>query len=56
MNKIKSQTLKESRVAIFIDAANFEISLKSSGLSSNYRKLLDWAGKDGKVLNGKVLI
>ncbi len=46
---IKPQTLKGSKVAIFIDAANFEISLKLSGLSSNYRKLLAWAGKDGKV-------
>lgn len=50
MNKIKAQTLKRSKVAVFIDAANFEISLKLSGLKSDYKKLLDWAGKDGKIV------
>ena len=47
---IKAQKIKKKKIAIFIDAANFEISLKSSGLSADYRKLLNWAGKDGKIV------
>lgn len=47
---IKAQILKKKRVAIFIDAANFEISLKSSGLGADYRKLLAWKEKDGKIV------
>lgn len=51
MTNVKAQTLKKkNRIAIFIDAANFEISLKSSGLNADYRKLLNWAGKDGKIV------
>lgn len=49
MANIKVQT-KRKKIAIFIDAANFEISLKSSGLSSDYKKLLAWAKRDDKIV------
>ena len=40
---------KLSRTGVFIDAANFEISLKQCGLRANYKKLLKWLSQDGKV-------
>lgn len=38
---------QKKKIAIFIDAANFEISLKSSGQKADYRKLLVWTKKQG---------
>lgn len=49
MNKIKAQTLKKSKIAVFIDAANFEISLKQSGLWADYKKLLKFIRKEGNI-------
>lgn len=50
---IKAQTLKgfrdKKRIAIFIDAANFEISLKTCDLYADYKKLINWASEDGKI-------
>lgn len=38
----------QKQIAIFIDAANFEISLKSSGQKADFHKLLTWIKKQGK--------
>lgn len=51
---MKVQTLKNSkpnkrRIAVFIDAANFEISLKQSGLYVDYKDLITWVGEKGKI-------
>ena len=50
---IKAARQKESRnlIAIFIDAANFEISLKTCGLLADYEKLIKWASSDGEVVS-----
>lgn len=48
MTKIKAQTNK--KIAIFIDAANFEISLKQSGLRVDYKKLLRQFKKQGELV------
>lgn len=40
---------KKKRIAIFIDAANFEISLKQCGLRADYKNLLTFAEQEGKV-------
>lgn len=54
MTMIKAQTLKgfrgRKRIAIFIDAANFEISLKQSGLKADYRKLLNEFGRNSSLV------
>ena len=52
MNKQIVQTVagKKKKIAIFIDAANFEISLKSSGLGADYKKLLNWVEKEGQIV------
>lgn len=47
---IKAQTIKRGRIAIFIDAANFEISLKQCGLRADYRKLLQKFKKEGELV------
>lgn len=47
---IKAQTLKKKRIAIFIDAANFEISLKQCGLKVDYKKLLQEFKKEGELV------
>lgn len=39
---------QKTRIAIFIDAANFEISLKSCGLTADYKNLLKWSKTEGK--------
>lgn len=39
----------KKKIAIFIDAANFEISLKSSGLRANYPQMIKWAETEGKL-------
>lgn len=47
---MKLQTLKgKKRLAIFIDGANFEISLKQCGLKADYRKLLSEFKKKGNL-------
>jgi len=40
---------KKSRVAIFIDAANFEISLKQHNLYADYKKIITMAKKEGTI-------
>ena len=41
--------MTKKRVAIFIDAANFEISLKLCDLYVDYRKLISWVKRQGKT-------
>lgn len=48
--KTASPKKEKNRIAIFIDAANFEISLKQCGLYADYDKLLKWASEDGKIV------
>lgn len=43
------QRRTKKRVAIFIDGANFEISLKQCGLKADYRKLLSEFKKQGNL-------
>src|SRR4030043_1211525 len=40
----------KNQVAVFIDAANFEISLKQVNLRANYHKLLKSLRKEGKLV------
>ncbi len=40
----------KKKIAIFIDAANFEISLKQNGLKADYRKLLQEFKKEGTLV------
>lgn len=42
-------TPKGSKVAVFIDAANFEISLKQSKLWADYKKLLKFVNERGST-------
>lgn len=42
MTNIKAQTLKKKGIAIFIDAANFEISLKMCGLKSDFPQMIQF--------------
>lgn len=41
---------KGSKVAVFIDAANFEISLKQSKLWADYKKLLKFIKEKGSIV------
>lgn len=43
-------TPKGSKVAVFIDAANFEISLKQSKLWADYKKLLKFVKARGNIV------
>lgn len=47
---IKSLSKPKKKIAIFIDAANFEISLKQSALQVNYKKLLQNFSNDGELV------
>ncbi len=46
MRKIR----KRERIGIFIDAANFEISLKQCGLKVNYNSLIRWIKQEGNLV------
>lgn len=47
---MKLQTPKGFRVAVFIDAANFEISLKTSNLTADYKKLIKFVEQRGEIV------
>ncbi|TSC86878.1 MAG: hypothetical protein G01um10147_753 [Microgenomates group bacterium Gr01-1014_7] len=49
MTMIKVPPIPKKRIAIFIDAANFEISLKQCGLRVDYKKLLTEFRTKGKL-------
>lgn len=50
MSQMKLQTPKGFRVAVFIDAANFEISLKTSNLTADYKKLIKFVEQVGEIV------
>lgn len=52
MNKIKTQTLKDlkKKIAIFIDAANFEVSLRSLKVKADFGKIEEYFNTGEVVL------
>lgn len=48
--RISKYSKSKDRIAVFIDAANFEISLKLANLKVDYHKLLTSLRKEGKLV------